>query len=163
MYLKFFKFFHLTGAVMYIGGILSHIVILSVAGHDLQALYNGRIFMEYVAYILIAPGLAIALVAGTLMFLNFSKRPKWLWVKAALSLYLAIMATFFLIPMNPELTELAKASLEAGAISDAFRNTLLKEEIIGAANTLPILIIRIFGVFKPGMRKSGSSFQAKSA
>ena len=160
MNMKLFKFFHITGAIMYVGGILSHIVILPVAGSDLQALYHGRIFMEYIAYILIAPGLTIAIVAGALMFLNFSKRPKWLWVKVALSIYLAIMATVFLIPMNPELTELARASLEAGAISDAFSSTLLKEEIIGAANTIPILIIVIFGVFKPGKRKSKRSAQA---
>ena len=153
MSMKLIKFFHIVGLVMYVGGILAHIVIIAVAGHDLQALYHGRIFMEYVAYILIAPGLTVALIAGALMFWSYSKRPKWLWVKVVLSVYLAVMATFFLIPMNPELTELAKASLDAGAISDVFRATLLKEEMIGAANTIPILIIVIFGVFKPSLKR----------
>ena len=157
MFMKLSKFFHIVGLVMYVGGILAHIVILPVAGQDLQALYHGRIFMEYVAYILIGPGLAIALIAGGLMFWSYPKRPKWLWVKVVLSAYLAVMATFFLIPMNPELTELAKASLEAGAISDSFRATLLKEEIIGAANTIPILIIIIFGIFKPSLTKKAPS------
>ena len=157
MSMKLFKFFHVVGLVMYVGGILAHIVIIAVAGHDLQGLYQGRIFMEYVAYILIGPGLAIALIAGGLMFWSYPKRPIWLWVKVGLSVYLAVMATFFLIPMNPELTELAKASLDAGAISDAFRSSLLKEEMIGAANTIPILIIVIFGVFKPSLKRNSRS------
>ncbi len=42
MPIKLLRVFHVIGTIMYIGGVLSHIVIPIVAGEDIAALYRAR-------------------------------------------------------------------------------------------------------------------------
>lgn len=70
-----------------------------------------------------------------------------------LALFLGINAFFVLLPMLPQLTELARLGMEQGRISSEFEPLAFKEELVGAANTLPLLTLVVFGVFEPSLTK----------
>jgi len=50
----------------------------------------------------------------------FGVRANWLKVKAVMMAFLTINAYIFLVPMMPEMLQLAEGSLPIGCVSDAF-------------------------------------------
>jgi hypothetical protein len=147
---KITQFIYLIGTVMYVGGILSHIVISAVLGEDnLQAIYYTAIYKEESAYILILPGLAIKLLASMLVARNYQPKPLWLKVQFVCMVFLIINAFLFLVPMMPELHELAAQNIALGYITDAYQAKAHTEMLIGISNALPLLLVLILGVFGP--------------
>ena len=67
--------------------------------------------------------------------------------------FLAINAFVFLVPMMPELVELARQSLPSGKISQAFLDREHTEMIVGQSNIIPLLLEIILGSFKPKIGK----------
>ncbi|MEA1880485.1 MAG: enoyl-CoA hydratase, partial [Campylobacterota bacterium] len=118
---KWINFVHEIGTIMYVGGILSHIVIGAVLGHpDAQTAYDVYQYKEMSAYILILPGLALKVLADIALYMQYEVKPNWLKLKFVLIAFLTINAFVFLVPMMPELVALAKASLADGQVSQAF-------------------------------------------
>lgn len=141
---KLVRLIYLVGIIMYVGGILSHIVISNVLGTtDLYAIYYTAVYKEESAYILILPGLVLKLVATLIESQEYITKPLWLKVKYACMAFLTINAFVFLVPMMPEMTELAAQNIELGAISSAYKNSAAKEMIVGISNALPLLIMVI--------------------
>lgn len=148
---KFINFLSEIGTIMYVGGILSHIIIGAVVGHpDAQTAYNVYTYKELSAYFLILPGMALKIIADLYLYYSYDVKPNWLKVKMVMMAFLAINAFVFLIPMMPELRELAKNSMESGtALSQAFFDKFAREELVGISNSLPLLIEVLTGSFKP--------------
>ena len=61
----------------------------------------------------------------------------------------AINAFVFLVPMMPELVELARESLPEGQVSQAFLDLSHTEKLVGMSNVIPLLLEMIMGSFKP--------------
>ncbi len=152
---KFVDFLSEIGTIMYVGGILSHIIIGAVLGHpDAETAYNVYTYKEYSAYILILPGMGLKIVADLYLYYSYEIKPNWLKVKMLMMAFLSINAFVFLVPMMPELRELARLSMEAGTgLSQEFLDTFAREEIVGISNSLPLLIEILMGSFKPKMFK----------
>ena len=151
---KFINFIQEIGTIMYVGGILSHIVIGAVLGHpDAQTAYNVYVYKEMSAYILILPGMALKIVSDLYLYYSYKVKPNWLKVKLLMVAFLAINAFVFLVPMMPQLVALAHDSLESGMVSQKFLDTFAKEEIIGISNSLPLLIEILMGAFRPKLFK----------
>ena len=151
---KWISFVGEIGTIMYVGGILSHIVIGAVLGHpDAQTAYDVYLYKMMSAYILILPGLALKILADIALYMQYDVKPNWLKLKLALMAFLTINAFVFLVPMMPELLALAKASLPAGQVSQAFLDTAHIEGLIGMSNALPLLLELILGSFKPKLGK----------
>jgi len=147
---KLFSFIGEIGTIMYVGGILSHIVIGAVLGHESpQVAYDVSVYKEMSAYILILPGLALKIISDIALYKSFDVTPNWFKVKIAAMLFLTINAFVFLVPMMPELVTLAKASLSEGVVSQAFLDKAAVEAVVGASNALPLLIELIMGAFRP--------------
>jgi len=147
---KLFNFLGEIGTIMYVGGILSHIVIGAVLGHEsAQTAYDVSTYKEMSAYILILPGLALKILSDIAFFKSFDIIPNWFKVKIAMMLFLVVNAFVFLVPMMPELVNLAKASLPKGMVSQAFLDKEATEAMVGASNALPLLIELIMGSFRP--------------
>ncbi len=147
------------GTIMYVGGILSHIIIGAVVGHpDAQTAYNVYTYKELSAYYLILPGMGLKILSDLYLYYSYDVKPNWLKVKLAMMAFLAINAFVFLVPMMPELRELAKSAMDSGTVlSQAFFDKFSKEEIVGISNSLPLLIEILMGSFRPklfGERKS---------
>jgi len=62
------------GTIMYVGGILSHIVIGNVIGHpDPYTALNVYTYKELSAYILILPGLGLKVLSDILLYRSFEE------------------------------------------------------------------------------------------
>ena len=147
---KFMNFLSEIGTIMYVGGILSHIIIGAVLGHpDAQTAYNVYTYKELSAYILILPGMGLKVAADLYLYFTYEVKPNWLKVKLAAMAFLAINAFVFLVPMMPELRELAYNSMESGVVSEAFLTLFAREEIVGISNSIPLLIEILMGAFRP--------------
>lgn len=153
MSVKFLRFLHVIATVLYMGGIITHIIIPVTAGDDPVAMYYGRVFMTKIAWIMINPGFIIALLSGTVFWFKYKTRPRWMKVKVVFAVYLGINAFFILNPMLEPLTELARQGMEQGVITEEFKALAHKEEIFGATNTMPLLLSVIFGIFKPSLKR----------
>lgn len=139
-----------VGTIMYVGGILSHIVIGINLGHsDASTAFNVYTYKEISAYILILPGLAIKVISDLILYFNYEVKPNWLKIKLGLMAFLTINAFVFLVPMMPELVEMAKQSLPSGKVSQAFIDRTETEALIGMSNVIPLVLEIILGSFKP--------------
>jgi hypothetical protein len=139
---------------MYVGGILSHIIIGAVVGHpDAQTAYNVYTYKELSAYILILPGMGLKVFADVYLYKTYDIKPNWLKIKLAMMAFLSINAFVFLVPMMPELRQLAFLSIQDGQLSDEFFIKFATEEIVGISNSLPLLIEILMGSFRPKLFK----------
>lgn len=148
---KLIDFIQEVGTIMYVGGILSHIVIGAVLGHpDASTALHASIYKEMSAYILILPGLGLKIISDLILFFRYEVVPNWLKAKMLMTAFLAINAFIFLVPMMPELVELAKISLSQGnEVSQAFLDKAHTEQLVGMTNVIPLLLELTLGAFKP--------------
>lgn len=142
------------GSIMYVGGILSHIIIGVNFGHlDPQTAYTVAMYKELSAYILILPGLGLKIVSDIFLYYSYEVKPNWLKVKFVLIAFLSINAFVFLVPMMPELVALAKESVEAGELTQAFLDRSHTEGLIGMSNAIPLLLEILLGSLRPRLFK----------
>ncbi len=153
-YSKLLDFVQEIGTVMYVGGILSHIVIGANLGHE-EALTAYHVYQYKLisAYILILPGLGLKVLVDLISWKLYATVPNWLKLKVAMMAFLSINAFVFLVPMMPELTELARASLPKGEVSQDFLDLAHTEQMIGMSNVIPLLLEFWLGSFKPRLFK----------
>ena len=151
---KLIDFIQEIGSIMYVGGILSHIIIGANFGHlDPETAYTVAMYKEISAYILILPGLALKILSDIALYYSYDVKPNWLKVKFFLIAFLTINAFFFLVPMMPELVELAKQSVEAGAFTEEFLQRSHTEGLIGMSNAIPLILEILLGAFRPKLFK----------
>ncbi|MCF7502323.1 MULTISPECIES: enoyl-CoA hydratase [Vibrio] len=147
---RLINFLNEIGTIMYVGGILSHIVIGATLGHETAEMaYHVGMYKELSAYILILPGLGLKLFADLYYYFSVKQKPNWLKVKLVMLAFLSVNAFAFLVPMMPELVELAKASIPQGQVSQAYLDKAQIEQWIGMSNALPLLAELVLGSFKP--------------
>lgn len=147
---KVLDFIQEIGTIMYVGGILSHIIIGAVLGHpDAQTAYNVSVYKEMSAYILILPGLALKILSDILLYRSYKIKPNWLKVNFFLLAFLTINAFVFLVPMMPELVALSEQSVQNGSLSQEFLDLASIEAMVGASNAIPLLLEILLGSFKP--------------
>jgi len=69
---KFATFIQEIGTIMYVGGILSHIVIgASMASSDATLMFHIYSYKEISAYILILPGLGLKILSDIILYTQF--------------------------------------------------------------------------------------------
>ena len=152
---KLIGFSHEIGTIMYVGGILSHIVIGALFAHsDPDTTITVYTYKLQSAYILILPGLGLKILIDLILFFGFAERAWWMRIKLACTAFLTINAFVFLVPMMPQLLELARTSIPEGVLSSAFHTLEGKEKLVGMSNIIPLLTEMIMGAFKPRLTKA---------
>ncbi|MES9987329.1 MAG: hypothetical protein ABW077_05390 [Candidatus Thiodiazotropha endolucinida] len=147
---KALDFIQEIGTIMYVGGILSHIVIGIVLGHaDAATAYNVYVYKETSAYVLILPGLGLKVACDLILYFGLGVKTNWLKGKMLMMAFLSTNAFIFLVPMMPELVELAKESLPNGEVSQAFLDKTATEQLVGMSNVIPLVVEMVLGSFKP--------------
>lgn len=150
---KLFALFSEIGNIMYVGGILSHIVIgVMCVGASPEFVYSAYMYKEMSMYALIIPGLVIKIILDMVAFFVFKERAYWFYLKTFMLFILTFNAVVFLIPMMPEMLVLAKESLKLGYLNESFLQKESFEALIGQCNALPLLLEVLLGVFKPKIR-----------
>ncbi|MDE5423071.1 hypothetical protein L3073_12705 [Ancylomarina sp. DW003] len=151
---KVLDFAQEIGTIMYVGGILSHIVIgIIFNGAEPSTIHDVYIYKEKSAYILILSGLALKIISDLILFFSLKQKPNWLKLKLLLVAFLTVNAFVFLVPMMPELVQLAKESIPTGKISQEFLDREHTEQLVGQSNIIPLLLELILGSFKPKLGK----------
>ncbi len=147
---KVLDFLNEIAGILYVGGILSHIVIGAVIGSPdagtAATVYQYKLMS---AYILILPGLGLKIACDLALYFAWNERANWMKVKLAMIAFLAINAFVFLVPMMPELLALAQASPADGPVSDAFHALEGREAMVGMSNVIPLVTEIVMGAFKP--------------
>lgn len=147
---KLLDFIQEIGTIMYVGGILSHIVIGVVLGHpDADTAFNVYVYKETSAYVLILPGLALKVFCDLLLYFVFDIKTNWLKGKMLMMTFLTVNAFVFLVPMMPEIVQLARESLPSGVVSQAFLDRTATEQLVGMSNVIPLILELALGSFKP--------------
>ncbi len=147
---KLLGFLHEIGTIMYVGGILSHIVIGALFAHsDPETTITVYIYKLQSAYILILPGLGVKIVTDLVLWFGYGERAWWMRIKLACTAFLTVNAFVFLVPMMPELLALAEASVPEGHLSDAFLALEGREQLVGMSNVIPLVTEMIMGAFRP--------------
>lgn len=147
---KLYDFLHELGNILYVGGILSHIVIGVMFAHaSPEITVTVYTYKLQSAYILILPGLALKIATDLALFMIYRERSWWMRIKLAAAAFLSVNAIVFLVPMMPELLELANASVPDGQLSAAFLELEAREQLVGMSNVLPLIIELAMGGFKP--------------
>lgn len=152
---KALYFVHEVATILYVCGILSHIVIGAIFSHPspetVITIYSYKLQS---AYILILPGLGIKIVTDLILWLAYRERAWWKRIKLACSAFHAINAFVFLVPMMPELLALAEASIPTGELSEAFFALEGREALVGMSNVIPLVTEMVMGAFKPRLPKA---------
>lgn len=152
---KLIQFLGEIANILYVGGILSHIVIgILFAGADPETTVTVYLYKLQSAFILILPGLALKIVVDLILFFVFAERAWWMRIKLAATTFLTINAAVFLVPMMPELLALAETSVPVGELSEAFHMLEHREQLVGMSNIIPLLIELIMGGFKPAITRA---------
>lgn len=152
---KLLHFIQEIGTIMYVGGILSHIVIGATFAHvSPEMAVTIYAYKLQSAYILILPGLGLKVVTDLAMFLVYGERAWWMWIKLAATGFLTVNAFVFLVPMMPDLLALAEASVPAGELSQAFLDLEGKEKLVGMSNVIPLLTEMVMGSFRPAFTRA---------
>jgi len=154
---KLLNFIQEIGTIMYVGGILSHIVIgVIFHGSEPDTIFDVYTYKEQSAYILILPGLAIKIIIDIILYFTYKEKPNWLKLKILMMAILAVNAFVFLVPMMPELVQLAKESIPKGELSQEFISKEHTEQLVGQTNVIPLLLELVLGSFKPKLGKERS-------
>lgn len=156
---KVLGFVQEIGTIMYVGGILSHIVIGIIFSDTTnpETIHNVYIYKEQSAYILILPGLVLKIISDIILYFTYKTKPNWLKFKFLAMAFLTVNAFVFLVPMMPELVQMAKESIPTGIISQEFLDKEHTEQLVGQANIIPLLAEIILGSFKPKTGKERRS------
>jgi len=148
-------FIHEIGTIMYVGGILSHIVIGAIfASAGPETAVTIYIYKLQSAYILILPGLGLKVATDLILFFAYRERAWWMRIKLACTAFLTVNALVFLVPMMPELLALAQASVPAGELSDAFHELDGREQLVGMSNVIPLITEMVMGAFRPPISRA---------
>ncbi|MEM9474937.1 MAG: enoyl-CoA hydratase [Pseudomonadota bacterium] len=151
---KLIGFLHEIGTIMYVGGILSHIVIGILFAHsDPETTITVYTYKLQSAYILILPGLGLKIVTDLVLWFVYGERAWWMRIKLACTAFLTVNAFVFLVPMMPELLALAEASVPAGELSEAFLTLEGREQLVGMSNVIPLLTEMVMGAFRPNITR----------
>jgi len=151
---KIICFAHELGTIMYVGGILSHIVIGAIfSGGTAQTIATVYTYKLESAYILILPGLAIKIVSDLISFFVFGERAWWMRIKLLATAFLTVNAFVFLVPMMPELLQLATDSIPDVHLNEDFHILESKEAIIGMSNIIPLALEMTMGAFRPKLTR----------
>lgn len=153
---KLLHFIQEIGTIMYVGGILSHIVIGAIFAHvSPETAVTIYTYKLQSAYILILPGLGLKVVTDLVLFFAYGERALWMWIKLAATAFLTVNAFVFLVPMMPELLALARASVPAGELSQGFHALEGKEQLVGVSNVIPLVTEMVMGAFRPAFTRPG--------
>ncbi len=111
---KNLDFIQEIGSIMYVGGILSHIVIGVVLGHsDANTAYLVYVYKEKSAYILILSGLTLKIISDLILYTQFEIKPYWLKLKMLMMAFLSVNAFVFLHGFCQTLKRLSKRGKRA--------------------------------------------------
>ncbi len=157
---KALKYLHIIALCVFIGSIPSHIVIgaLAEAASDLQTFAAHHHAKQVLTANLTLFALAATILSGLL--LGITRRSlfkcRWLQLKLAFIVLIALNGVFFLTPIATEMAALANAAVASGVLDEKFADLRSRESVGGVVNLLSIFIVVALAVVKPRFGQAAS-------
>ena len=152
---RFLKTAHLLGLAMFLGSILSHVVVGFGAGQPGAASFLfARQEVSLATQLLTMPGLLLTIASGFGMAavgrLSPLRQP-WLGIHAGMGLLVLVLAVCFLVPTGRTMLRDAAALVEQSDPAVVAQVLILKqiESVAGAVNLVLTLLIVSLAVWKP--------------
>ena len=150
--LRGFKLAHFGGLAVFLGSILTFIVISAlIEGASLENIAFGRKIISTGTNVLTLPGMWVLAITGTWMgYKRYGFKQRFFQIKLLLITLVVINAYVFIVPAATSATEIAIRSLAQGQLLPEYKAAYMQESIFGAVNVLLILAAAVIGVWKVG-------------
>ena len=153
---RWLKTIHIFFACLWIGGVLSLILMMIFlnAENGLE-LYGIHVSMEFIDYIIIAPGGMGSLLTGLLysIFTNWGWfKHRWVIVKWCINLYGAILGTFWLGPWLNKMVDIVHSEGMAALSDQAYIHNKAMSLSFGSFQLLTLFLALYLSVHKPRMK-----------
>lgn len=155
---RWLKTVHIFFACLWIGGAFGLILmILFTNAEDGMELYGIHVSMEFIDYIIIAPGGIGSLLTGLVysLFTNWGWfKHRWIIVKWCINLYGAILGTFWLGPWLNKMVDIVHSDGMDALTDIAYLYNKTMSLSFGFFQLLTMLFALYLSVHKPWKRKS---------
>lgn len=157
--LRGLKLAHFGGLVIFLGSILTFIVISAhIEGASLENIAFGRKIISAGTNVLTLPGMWVLAVTGVWMsYKRYGLKQRYFQIKLLLITLVIINAYFFIVPAATSATEIAAQSLTQGHLLPEYKAAYMRESMFGAVNVLLTLTAAIIGVWKIGADNRGQT------
>jgi len=152
------KVLHLSGLIMFIGGIVSSIAMnhVTLKSEDAALVYHQRLFVSEITSVLTIPGMWILIISGGLM--AFAERSRlfghrWLIAKLLLASAVVINGAFILTPLVDQVTALAEQSSSQGHLLRSYVTLKAEEDLYGTLNFIMLIAAFFLAILKPQLRR----------
>ena len=152
---RFFKVVHFLGLTLFLGSILTFVVVSSLTkGAGLADLVFGRRLISAGTSSLTLPGMWLILVSGIVLTINgkWFWRHKWLNIKHIVIVVVVLNAHFLVVPAVASALVLAQQSLSQGALNPGYDPAYMRESVFGGTNVLLVLFAMVAAIWKFGER-----------
>jgi hypothetical protein len=152
--LRGLKLAHFGGLVIFLGSILTFIVISAlIEGASLENIAFGRKIISTGTNVLTLPGMWILAITGVWMgYKRYGLKQRFFQIKLLLITLVVMNAYFFIVPAATSATEIAVRSLAQGQLLQEYKVAYMQESIFGAINVLLTLAAAVIGVWKIGAK-----------
>jgi uncharacterized membrane protein len=150
--LRGLKLAHFGGLVIFLGSILTFIVISTlIESASLENIVFGRKIISTGTNVLTLPGMWVLAITGVWMgYKRYGLKQRFFQIKLLLITLVIINAYFFIVPAATSATEMAVRSLAQGQLLPEYKAAYMQESIFGAVNVLLTLAAAVIGVWKIG-------------
>lgn len=154
--LRGLKLAHFGGLVIFLGSILTFIVISSlIEGASLENIAFGRKIISTGTNILTLPGMWVLAITGVWMgYKRYGLKQRFFQIKLLLVSLVVLNAYFFILPAVNSATEIAVQSLAQGRLLPEYKAAYMRESIFGAVNVLLTIAAAVVGVWKVGVKST---------
>lgn len=154
--LRGLKLAHFAGLVIFLGSILTFIVISTlIEGANLENIAFGRKIISTGTHALTLPGMWVLAITGVWMgYKRYGVKQRFFQLKLLLITLVIMNAYFFIVPAVTAATEIATRSLAQGQLLPEYQAAYRQESIFGAVNVLLTVAAAVVGVWKMGAKST---------
>lgn len=154
--LRALKLIHFGGLVIFLGSILTFIVISAlIEGASLENIAFGRKIISTGTNALTLPGMWVLAMTGVWMgYQRYGLKQRFFQIKLLLITLIIINAYVFIVPAVTSATEIAARSLAQGELLPEYKAAYMQESIFGAVNVLLTVAAAVVGIWKIGVKST---------
>lgn len=147
---KLMKLLHYLGLVLFLGSILSYILISALAkGSTLANLVFALQVINAGVKFLTLPGLLVMIVTGIILTTHYGFfRTRWLNIKHVLIVIIAVNTFAFILPAETDALRFAQASLDKGTLLPEYIAASARSALAGGINVVLIGLAMVAAVWR---------------
>lgn len=152
--LRGLKLAHFGGLVIFLGSILTFIVISAlIEDATLENIAFGRRIISTGTNVLTLPGMWVLAITGVWQgYKRYGMKQRFFQIKLILVTLIILNAYLFIVPAVTLATDIAVRSLAQGQLLPEYKDAYMQESVFGAINVLLTLAAAVVGIWKIGVK-----------